>query len=158
MEAPIKRPQHDWDKFFFTLALQAAGMSKDPNRQVGAVLVSGDRRQISFGFNGFPPEIPDLPELLADRDFRLANMRHAEDNCFRQAPFNPAGCTLYVTRFPCFPCATLVADNNLARVVAPEPDLGHARWGQSWQDAIDLFHQRHIHLTYFVGDSTCDCC
>ena len=102
-EAPIKRTQGYWDLFFLGLAGQAARLSKDPDRQVGAVLASADRRQVSFGYNGFPEDVPDLPSLLGDREYKNAHMRHAEDNCLRQAPFNPRGCSLYVTRFPCLP-------------------------------------------------------
>ena len=44
MEAPIKRTQDDWDRFFYGMAELSASMSKDPDRKVGAVLVTPDRR------------------------------------------------------------------------------------------------------------------
>ncbi len=131
-EAPIKRDPADWDRFFFGLAIDAADLSKDPDRKVGAALVTPDRRQLSIGYNGFPPELEDLPSLLNDRAFKNAHMVHAEDNCLRQAPFNPRGCFLYVTRFPCLPCADKVVAAGVVRLVAPKPDFGHLRWGQSW--------------------------
>ena len=146
-EAPIQRPQSYWDAFFLDLARQVALCSKDPDRKVGAVLASADRRQVSFGYNGFPEDVPDLPSLLADRDFKNSNMRHAEDNCLRQAPFNPRGCSLYVTRYPCLPCATKIAEAGVARLVVPErPDFGHARWGQSWVQAEGLLLRRGVCL------------
>ncbi len=146
-EVPIKRSQRYWDRFFMGLARQAALCSKDPDRKVGAVLASADRRQVSFGFNGFPEDVPDLPSLLADRDFKNAHMRHAEDNCLRQAPFNPRGCSLYVTRYPCLPCATKIVEAGVARLVVPErPDFGHARWGQSWAEAEGLLLRRGVYI------------
>lgn len=130
--APAKRPATDWDAFFYAIAEKVASLSKDPYRQVGAVLVSQDRRQLSIGFNGFPPSVPDLPELLNDREFKHEHMVHAEDNCLCQAPFPPVNCSLYVTTFPCLPCAKLLVSAGIRRLIAPTPDLSHTRWGESW--------------------------
>ena len=157
MEAPIKRTQDDWDRFFYGMAELSASMSKDPDRKVGAVLVTPDRRQVSPGYNGFPPGIEDLPSLLADRDFKLANMVHAEDNCLRQSPFSTQGCTVYVTRFPCLPCACKLRDAGVRRVVAPAPDLGHARWGKSWTVATAVLLSAGITITH-MEEQSCGCC
>lgn len=156
-EAPIKRTQQEWDEFFMGMARSVGELSKDPDRKVGAVLVSPDRRQMSIGFNGFPPETEDLPSLLADRDFKLANMVHAEDNCLRQAPFSPAGCTVYVTRYPCLTCASKLKAAGVRRVVAPRPDLGHARWGKSWAVATAILVAAGVSITH-IEANPCDCC
>ena len=146
-EAPIKRSQAEWDTFFLQFAQDVAKMSKDPDHQVGAVLVSPDRRQMSVGFNGFPPEVKDLPSLLADRAFKLENMVHAEDNCLKQAPFSAEGCTVYVTRFPCCSCAAKLRDAGVRRVVGPGPNLDHHRWGKSWAVAQAIFALKGIQIT-----------
>ena len=151
-EQPIKRTQEEWDSFFLRFARDVAGMSKDPDRQVGAVVVTPDRRQLSLGYNGFPPEVEDLPSLLADRDFKLANMVHAEVNCLRQAPFPLEGCTLYVTRFPCNRCAERIMASGIYRVVAPAPDFGHARWGTSWRQAAGLMESAGLAITLYKGE------
>ena len=153
MEAPIKRTQLDWDRFFYGMALLAAEQSKDPDRKVGAVLVSADRRQVSPGFNGFPPDVQDLPSLLADRDFKLAHMVHAEDNCLRQSPFMTTGCTVYVTAFPCLHCAFKLRAAGIRRVVAPRPDLGHHRWGKSWAMSVAVLTNAGILITYEVENT-----
>ena len=152
MEAPIKRTQQEWDEFFMGIARSVGELSKDPDRKVGAVLVSPDRRQMSIGFNGFPPETEDLPSLLADRDFKLANMVHAEVNCLRQAPFPLEGCTLYVTRFPCDRCAERIVAAGIRRVVAPAPDFGHARWGDSWCQSAGSMESAGLAITLYKGD------
>lgn len=146
-EQPIKRTRAEWDRFFLRFAQDVAGMSKDPDRKVGAVLVTPDRRQMSIGFNGFPPDVEDLPSLLADRDFKLDNTVHAEDNCLRQAPFSATGCTMYVTRFPCIPCTSKLRDAGIARVVGPSPDLRHRRWGKHWTVALAVFALNGIQVT-----------
>jgi dCMP deaminase len=122
-------------------------MSKDPDRKVGAVLVTADRRQLSLGFNGLPPGMPDDLDLLMDKQRKLAVMVHAEDNCLRQAPFKALGCTLYCTRFPCEVCAAKIAAAGVARVVAPRPDFNHERWGNSWREAARQFSLRGIETT-----------
>ncbi len=145
-DAPIKRSQDEWDLFFYRTAQDVAELSKDPDRKVGAVILTPDRRQLSFGYNGFPSDVEDRPSLLDDKEFKLANMVHAEENALKQAPFDTKGCTLYVTRFPCYPCAGKVVAALVTRVVAPEPDFGHARWGASWEYARLLFESTGVQL------------
>lgn len=132
----IRRTQADWDKFFYNIAVQVAAMSKDPNRKVGAAIASASRRQVSFGYNGFPSEIEDSYNNLNDDYFRLEHTVHAEDNCLRQLPFDPHGGTLYVTRFPCACCTDKVIDSGIKRVVAPAFDPMHHRWGKSWLTSV----------------------
>lgn len=134
-EAPVRRSEEDWHGFYFSMALLVESRSKDPNRRVGAVLVTPDRRQLSIGYNGLPTELPDEPHLLRDREFKLRHVVHAERNCLRQAPFSPVGATLYSTSFPCYDCADLLCMSGVGALVAPAPDLGHARWGDSWYAA-----------------------
>lgn len=145
-EKPIKRTAEMWDTFFFSLAEQVATLSKDPDRKVGAVLVSPDRRQMSFGYNGFPPTIADTPSALADKELKLKLMVHAEDNCLRQAPFSTVGGMLYVTRFPCADCARKILKHQIAKVVAPKPNTAHSRWGASWWVARELMRNEGVEL------------
>lgn len=145
-DAPIKRSQSDWDLFFMSQAEQVGRLSKDPDRKVGAIIITADRRQMSFGYNGFPPDVEDRPSLLADRDFKLDNMVHAEMNAIGQCPFPMRGTTLYVTRFPCLPCAKEVAARRIGRIVAPEPDFRHSRWGVSWAQAIHYLADSNVHV------------
>lgn len=154
-QAPIdrfRRPEEDWHRFFMDLAVRVALMSKDPDRKVGAVLVSPDRRQLSFGYNGFPAGVPDRPNWLEDKDLKLGHMVHAEENCLGQAPFDPRGCTLYITRFPCHDCAVdWIVRRGITRVVAPRPDFGHLRWGESWIRALAELRHNHIGIINMEG-------
>lgn len=148
-QADHKRPEADWHRFFMDLAVRTAQMSKDPDRKVGAVLVSPDRRQLSVGYNGFPASVPDNPGWLEDKERKLKHMVHAEPNCLRQAPFSPIGCTLYVTRFPCYDCAAEhILFYGVKHVVAPRPDFGHLRWGESWIHAQARLQAAGVKITY----------
>jgi dCMP deaminase len=153
MYALFKRPPAEWRAFFMDLAERVALLSKDPRRKVGAVLVTQDRRQLSFGYNGLPAGIPDTPAHLEDRQFKLAHTVHAEDNCIGQAPFSTVGCSLYLTRFPCQKCAQKIADAGVAEVVAPIPDLSHPRWGVSWREATNLLARYRIKMVYVTPNT-----
>lgn len=127
-----------WDSLFYGIALRVAEQSKD-RRKVGAVLVTADRRQLTFGYNGFPTDIPDSAENLANAELRAAKMQHAEDNALRQAPVGLRWATAYVTRFPCRECANKLILARISRIVAPTPDFGHPRWGSAWAAAMADF-------------------
>ncbi len=145
---PYKRDPADWDRFHMGLAERVALLSKDPDRKVGAVLVTSNRRHLSIGYNGFSASCYDSPAHLKDRAFKLANMVHAEVNCLQQSPFNPVGCSMFVTRFPCAKCAQRIVFARVARVVAPTPDLTHPRWGMSWAGAIGVLSASGIELSF----------
>lgn len=143
----IKKTAGQWDGYYLSIAEVVADGSKDPNRKVGAIVVSPDRRQVSFGYNGFPAGMPDLKSALADNDIKQAHMVHAEDNAIRQCPFPTKGCTLYITRFPCIHCAEKIVAAGIARVVAEKPDFEHPRWGKSWEAALDLMASKGIQVS-----------
>lgn len=52
---PTKRKGYlSWDDYFMAIAFLSAERSKDPNRQVGACLVSQDDIILGIGYNEFP--------------------------------------------------------------------------------------------------------
>jgi dCMP deaminase len=61
----------DWDEYFLTIAEIVACKSKDPNCQVGAVLVTPDSVVISTGFNGLARGVFDNENLLQDTAEKL---------------------------------------------------------------------------------------
>jgi dCMP deaminase len=56
-----------WDERFLEVARLAAGWSKDPRAQVGAVLVDVQKRIASVGYNGFPSGVEDSPDRLNNK-------------------------------------------------------------------------------------------
>jgi dCMP deaminase len=145
----VKRDGAFWDRFHMDVARRVALLSKDPDRQVGAVLVSPERHIISTGYNGFPADVDDTIARLYDKEFKLANTVHAEVNCMLHGPSEFVdGSTLYVTRFPCCECAKRIEDYGISRVVAPRPELGHLRWGESWIRAYTVLDRANVKITY----------
>lgn len=120
-----------WDKRFYRIAEEVATWSKDPGEGVGAVLVSPDGRSVSWGFNGFPRGIEDTPERLADPDTRQQLTVHAELNALLNCTVDPAGWTMYCTKFPCVSrtCAQSIIQRGITRIVCKGIDFK-----SSWSD------------------------
>ena len=57
-----------WYLRYLSLAKEVATWSKDPNTQVGAVVVGSKGQILSQGYNGFPRGIKDSNRRLNDRD------------------------------------------------------------------------------------------
>ena len=74
----------DWDTYFMSLAHLSAMRSKDPNTNVGAVIVDDMHRIVSIGYNGMPRGCAD-DEFPWEReggflDTKYAFVVHAELN------------------------------------------------------------------------------
>ncbi|MCO5554386.1 hypothetical protein L7F22_007916 [Adiantum nelumboides] len=114
-----------WDDYFMAIAFLSAHRSKDPNRQVGACLVSQDRVILGIGYNGFPRGCSDdeLPwAKMAVNDDPLQTkypyVCHAEVNAILNKNHASAcGQRLYVTMFPCNECAKIIIQAGVAEVV-----------------------------------------
>ena len=132
-----------WNKRFMAIAKEVSTWSKDPNNQVGAVLVSPRRHILSTGYNGLPAGIDRVPESRKEKLFKTI---HAEVNCLLHAP-GEYGSTMYVTRFPCAQCAAIITQAGVIKVVCPVPET-ISTWADSMNAAQDLFTQSHVEITY----------
>jgi dCMP deaminase len=148
MMGASRTTQEEWDRRFMRLAREAASWSKDPDCQVGALVVAADKRRLSPGYNGFPPGIADLPERLADKELKNQLTRHAEPNALDNAGFDVTGATLYVTRHPCGTCAQAILSRRIARLVCPRPEFNHGRWGPSHRIAVLLLEEAGVAVSY----------
>lgn len=126
--------QASWDRFGLDLARVAAGRSKDPSTQCGAIILDAKHRLVSSGYNGLPRGIADDPGILEDREKKLSLVLHAEENALLFAHRDLTGCTLYVVPMPpCSRCAAKIVQAGIVRVVAMAPTGAQvARWGESF--------------------------
>ena len=135
-----------WNLRYFSLALEVATWSKDPNKQVGAICVSPDKRSMVTGYNGFPVGIEDSDKLLGDKKLKNLLMVHAEANCIVNSSQVLRGWTMYVTKAPCLNCAKLMINARIERVMCPNP-------GGSWKDdqlmAIGLLTEAKVKVEYY---------
>ena len=103
------------------LAHLSALRSKDPSTQVGACIVDGNNKVVSIGYNGFPMGCSD-DEFPWGREggmleSKYAFVVHAELNAILNSPRSLAGCTLYVSLFPCNECAKAIIQSGIRKVV-----------------------------------------
>lgn len=110
-----------WHSLFMDIAYRVSKQSKDPNTKVGAVIVSPDNRELSFGYNGFARKLPETMELWNDREIKLKLVVHAEMNAVFNCPFDSTGCKIYVTHQPCSRCLIHLINAGISEVYYSEP-------------------------------------
>ena len=142
-------PTSKWNHRFLNLAALVGTWSKDPQRQVGAVITDISHRIISVGYNGFPAYVKDTPELHADLDEKLRRTVHAEKNAILFAARPLASCTIYVTRQPCAQCAAFIIQAGIMTVVCPRP-APHtpSKWRDDWASAEAMFVESGVELRF----------
>ncbi|KMS97695.1 hypothetical protein BVRB_5g124400 [Beta vulgaris subsp. vulgaris] len=123
---PSKRQGYlSWDDYFMAIAFLSAQRSKDPNRQVGACLVSQNGVILGIGYNGFPRGCSDdkLPWAKKSKsedplETKYPYVCHAEVNAIlNRNHASAAGQKLYVTMFPCNECAKLIIQSGVSEVI-----------------------------------------
>ena len=109
-----------WDEYYLNICKVVATRSKDPNTQVGCIIVGPAHEIRSTGYNSLPRGIrDDIPERLV-RPTKYLWMEHAE----RNAIYNAArcgtpleGCTIYIELMPCMDCARAIVQAGIGAVV-----------------------------------------
>lgn len=111
-----------WDEYFMGISILSSMRSKDPDTQVGAVIVDPDHKIVSVGYNGMPIGVDD-DQLSWTRGEGLESkylyVCHAEFNAILNTRNGTAlkGCTLYVSLFPCNECAKAIIQSGIKEVV-----------------------------------------
>ena len=103
----------NWDEYGMSIAEVVAKKSKDPWRQVGAVILREDNSIASVGYNGFPQGVE---EDWSSREERSKFVIHAEQNALRYT--SPGeGKILISTCLPCRDCLKAIAAYKIKRVL-----------------------------------------
>lgn len=124
MEIKKRENVLSWDNTFMGIAKVIAMRSKDPNTQVGAVIVGSDKRILSLGYNGLPTGMSD-DEDVWNRDGDVLKQKytyvcHGEENAilnYRGNFGSLEGASIYVTLFPCNNCAKMIVQSGIKEVV-----------------------------------------
>jgi dCMP deaminase len=148
-----------WHRHFLDRALTVAAMSKDPNTQVGCVIVGSYREQRADGFNGFSRGVSDSVERLTDRDLKNRLMVHAERNAICNAArigVALRGCTLYVVAtdgsgsvwggVPCTACGIEIIQAGITRIVSWPFKDGFSRWRDDLAFSRGILREANIEL------------
>ncbi|XP_003383449.2 PREDICTED: deoxycytidylate deaminase-like [Amphimedon queenslandica] len=113
----------NWDEYFMAVAFLSAQRSKDPHSQVGACIVSPDRKIVGIGYNGMPngcsdDELPWNREAENRLDTKYPYVCHAELNAIlNKNSADVTGCTIYVALFPCNECAKLIIQSGITEIL-----------------------------------------
>lgn len=105
-----------WHKYFLDIAKVVSTKSKDPKRQVGAIIVDEDNRVVSTGFNGYPKSYPDETVDWSNREQVRQCIIHAEANAILYARISLKNCKLYTTLCPCLDCAKMAAAAGMKEI------------------------------------------
>lgn len=143
--------QDKWDKRFIRLAREISTWSKDPSKQIGAVIVNDDRRILATGYNGFPKGIEDAPYRYEDREVKYEMVVHAEMNAIYNATYNGISLqnsTLYVWGLPvCSECAKGIIQVGINKIVMAADDIPQ-RWLDSFEKSHRLFREAMIDVEW----------
>lgn len=125
-----------WDQHFLEMAKLVSTMSKDPSTKTGAVITgANDKRVVSTGYNGFPADMQDKPELYMSREEKYSRIVHCEMNALIYAQRDLHGCTLYTWPFmSCDRCVVHMLQAGITRFVAPKATAApEERWGEAFK-------------------------
>lgn len=146
---------HKWDNRFLKLAKQVGTWSKDPNTQVGAVVIGHHGQILADGFNGFPRGVVDDGERLHNRKLKHMFVVHAEMNCIYNAchsGISLAGGVMFVSSsrgIPiCSKCALGIIQVGIKRVVIesdgiPKDDQ-EKYWHDDWETSMMVFNEAGV--------------
>ena len=110
-----------WDEYFMGVAQLSAMRSKDPNTQVGACIVSPDKKIIGLGYNGLPKGCED-DEFPWEREGEFLETKypyvcHAELNAILNSTQSLKNCSIYVALFPCHECSKAIIQSGIREIV-----------------------------------------
>ena len=119
----MKRQDYiSWEEYFMGIALLSAQRSKDASTQVGACIVSRDKKILSVGYNGMPTGCSD-DDMPWEREGSMlggkyAFVCHAELNAILNRDGGTLkGATVYTTLFPCHECTKAIIQSGIKEVV-----------------------------------------
>jgi len=138
-----------WDERFMGMANLVATWSKDPSKQVGAVIVDSNNRVVSVGFNGLPKGMIDNPSL--PKKDKLAATVHAEVNAILFAKQDLTGCRLYSTFPICASCASVIIQSGIKTVHMQDTMGGSSSWKESCVLAEDNMVEAGVKIHYMSG-------
>ena len=150
----------DWDTYFMMVSIVSGLRSKDPSTQVGACIVSPDKKIIGVGYNGLPTGCKDEDYPWDNREGELADTKypyicHAELNAILNSTVSVKGSTIYVSLFPCNECAKAIIQSGITRVIyesdkydgQPDNLASKRMFNDAGVELVQLPSQIHIDLS-----------
>jgi len=128
-------------------ALEAAAVSPNRVRKVGAVLVAKGGVTVRE-CNAFPARVRDLEERHLG-DGRFVWMEHAERRAIFAAARRgvaTAGARISTTFFPCIDCARAIVEAGVVRLDTPAPAFDDPVWGSSFERSQVILEEGGVEI------------
>ena len=145
-----ERSVPSWDEYYLTICHHVASRSKDPNTQLGCVIVGPAHEIRSTGYNSLPRGIrDDVPERL-QRPTKYLWMEHAERNAIynaARAGTSTDGCSIYVEIMPCMDCARAIVQAGIQEVVISRQRMSQyssAQYEEHFRNVETLFDEAGV--------------
>jgi dCMP deaminase len=129
---------------------EAARLSPNRVRQVGAVLVAADGETRIAACNTFPKGVRDIAERH-EGDGRFVWMEHAERNAILEAARRGVAteaATLATTFFPCIDCARAIVQSGIARLLTPAPAYDDPVWGDAFLRSRVILEEGGVRMEF----------
>lgn len=145
----------NWITYFRDIAKVVATKSKDPNTNIGAVIVGHDNEIVSTGYNSFPRGLNDNVSERFERPEKYIWMEHAERNAIYNAArigSSTKGCTLYIDHwFPCAECARGIINAGITTVYCEplDEDEDNKQYAESLKKSKEMLHEAGVLLKYY---------
>lgn len=113
-------PIPNWDEYYLDICKVVGRRSKDPNTQLGCIIVGPAHEIRSTGYNSFPRGINDNVPERRERPTKYLWIEHAERNAICNAARAGTAtdkCTIYVEIMPCMDCARAIVQAGIVEVV-----------------------------------------
>lgn len=152
-ETPSRDEKYMGEAFFIS------GFSKDPNTQMGAVVVDSVLNiPLGNGYNGPPSPIDDNSISWARPD-KYDFIKHAEENAVKHAMnrgYDVTGTTIYVTGMPCKSCMLFLVDHGIGRVIyypykSQDPSSTFHKNQEMWDRTREIAALGGVELQEFSG-------
>ena len=141
--------ENKWDQRFIRVAREVSSWSKDPSKQIGAVIVK-DKRILATGYNGFPKGIDDSEDKYNNRELKYELVVHAEMNAIFNASFHGVSLkdtTMYVWGLPvCNECAKGIIQVGINRIVMATSDVPE-KWSESFEKSRNMFSEANVEIS-----------
>ena len=108
--------------YFCNITKLVSMRSKDPDHNVGAIVVNQNNVIVGTGYNGFPRGISDTRHNWSRKPDENGNTKydfviHAEINAILNSNNSVKGCTLYTMLFPCLECTKYIIQAGIKKII-----------------------------------------
>ena len=138
------------ESFFKGIVELVSGLSDDPSRGVGTIIVDQNNNILSYGSNTIPTGvIKDVDRVNKPNKYKW--IEHSERNAIYSAVkrgISLDGSKMYCTYFPCCDCARAIIQSGIIELITSKPDINHEKWGESWNLASLMLEESGVKIRY----------